>query len=61
MQKLFYDLNLNLLFRGKTWIVEFKNLIPGEIVLLEGNLCNFEGKFIIYLDGYFCLFLHKNL
>ena len=27
--------------------VEFGNLIPGKYVLLEGNLCNFEGKYII--------------
>ena len=27
--------------------VEFGNLIPGEMLLLEGNLCDSEGRFIM--------------
>ena len=30
--------------------VELGNVITRDILLLEGNLCNFEGKFIIEID-----------
>ena len=33
------------------------SFIPGNFSLLEGNNCNFEGKY--HLDVYFCLFLTK--
>ena len=32
--------------------LEFGDFIPGELLLLEGNLCNFEGG-NYHLDGYF--------
>ena len=40
--------------------MEFGNLIPGKCCFLEGNICNFEGKFIVKMD-ILVSFLQKNL
>ena len=35
-------MDINISMHGKN--VEFGNLIPRKFLLLEGNICNFEGK-----------------
>ena len=38
------------IMQGREENSEFGKLIPGEILLLDVNLCDFEGKFIISID-----------